>query len=118
MRKNTPENIFNSTIKTPNDCWEWNKTTTIWGYGQAWYHGKRYAAHRLAFLLANGHLPDNMNVCHSCDNRLCINPAHLFLGTHIDNMKDMKEKKRAKNQWTGPDINSPLLRARISHTTK
>lgn len=57
-------------------------------------NGKRIYAHRAAYLLANGVLSDGLKVCHSCDNPLCINPRHLFLGTQGDNVRDCKQKGR------------------------
>lgn len=81
-------------------CWEWPQSRNIvTGYGQ--FHaeegGKRnQTAHRLSFLLNKGGIPDDRLVMHSCDNRGCFNPAHLSLGTHLDNCHDKINKGRQK----------------------
>jgi hypothetical protein len=74
-------------------CWNWIASRKPRGYGQFHYQGKMNRAHRLAWILTNGE-PGKLEVCHSCDNKLCCNPAHLWLGTHQDNMADCKAKDR------------------------
>ena len=74
------------------------------GYAQIWFERKRYYVHRLSYELHNGPIPKGIEVCHTCDVPSCINPSHLFLGTHKENMQDRAAKKRGcrggKHHWS------------------
>ncbi len=81
------------------ECWEWTRGKDPKGYGRVKIRGYFFIASRLSFLIHNGYLPDDLLVCHSCDNPGCVNPDHLWLGTHKGNMQDMISKGRQR--WVG-----------------
>lgn len=95
--KSLSERLFKHTVKT-EQCWLWVGPKQLSGYGQISYgdlsNRQAISSHRLSWQLHNGPIPDGLSVLHKCDVRNCVNPAHLFLGTQADNMRDMKEKKR------------------------
>lgn len=78
-------------------CWELQSSILDNGYGYMSFCGKAKLAHRASYEAFIGPIPDELFVLHECDNRKCINPKHLFLGTHDDNMQDMDSKGRRKS---------------------
>lgn len=85
------------------ECWGWTGTTSVTGlpYGRLSLPGREsgtVAAHRLSWELHNGAIPEGIFVLHQCDNPRCTNPAHIFLGTHADNMADRNAKGRQARQ--------------------
>lgn len=91
----TPKERFEKKVrKLISKCWEWTGAVFSNGYGAFRFNGKAINAHRAAFMIYRGAIPAEMQVCHSCDNTLCVNPSHLWLGTRADNMRDMVKKNR------------------------
>lgn len=81
-------------VNEATGCWEWQAAKLPSGYGQAIFEGRHYRAHRMAYELWVGPIPEGMHVCHKCDNPPCCNPEHLFIGTAFDNMRDAASKGR------------------------
>lgn len=87
----------------PGKCWEWQASTTS-GYGQFWIRYRMWRSHRVAWILTYGPIPEGLHVCHHCDNKLCCNPYHLFLGTNLDNVRDSLHKGRKARKLSEEDV--------------
>lgn len=85
--------MLNQVIEDERGCWLWPRIAVL-GYGHLKAGGKQWKAHRMMFSLVNGDIPTGLFACHRCDVKNCINPAHLFLGTALDNNRDCCAKGR------------------------
>lgn len=102
-REKRSKDIFYSNFKKTEGCWEWTGNLNHGGYGKI---GEKGLAHRRSYQYTYGNIPAGKQVCHTCDNRKCVNPAHLFLGSIGDNMKDKVFKNR---QAKGSKIGNAIL---------
>ena len=94
-------------------CWEWRGSKYRNGYGRFSLGDKWRSAHRVAYELFVGSIPDRLFVLHKCDNKACVRPDHLFLGTQADNMTDMKVKGRSNG---GPPFGEGNGKAKLNET--
>lgn len=99
-RKPIMKRLMDLSIERANGCVEWIGQLNDRGYGVIKIDGIRKGAHVISWVAAGGDIPEEYCVLHICDNRKCINPAHLFLGTKGDNNRDRHAKGRSRNQHT------------------
>lgn len=98
-------------VNEETDCWEWQAGIGTQGYGRFKIQQpepRTVYAHRVSFVMHAGAIPEGSLVLHKCDNRRCVNPAHLFLGSQLDNMQDMAKKGRDINRVGSKNPNAKL----------
>jgi len=88
------EQRFWSKVNKTESCWLWTGHCNYDNYGEFCFNSKTVGAHRYSYILHNGEIAKGLVVRHTCDNPPCVNPNHLFIGTHQDNMNDMVERNR------------------------
>jgi len=102
----TPEQFWARMTKGgAAECWLWTSLRNKQGYGQIHFRGRWHRAHRLAWTLTHGPIPEGLWVLHRCDNPPCCNPAHLFLGNRVDNMQDASHKGRLSTSRCAGEAN-------------
>jgi hypothetical protein len=101
---------FLARVRKGNDCWEWTGLK-LGNYGIISINRRNVGAHRYSYMLHVGEIPDGLWVLHKCDNTMCVNPEHLFLGTHQDNMDDKVAKGRqSRGGWSSPGESNPAAK--------
>jgi hypothetical protein len=101
-RPSDPAERFWSKVEKTSTCWIWTAHRVAWGYGQFWYDARLIHAHRAAWILTHGPIPDGQLVLHRCDNPPCVRPDHLFLGSNDCNMADAVTKGRMQRGTQRP----------------
>ena len=98
INSNLVSKLFKKLSYSKSGCWEWTGAVTVTGngYGIVRSNGIKYLTHRLSYQIFIADIPEGLSVLHRCDNRKCVNPDHLFLGTHLDNMRDKMQKGRCR----------------------
>ena len=101
--------------KGPSECWEWTAYRNRKGYGMLNTGGRprMTMTHRISWQLQGLDIPEGMIICHRCDNPACVNPGHLFLGTHGDNARDRNAKLRAAPRHGGFNGRAKLTEERV-----
>ena len=113
------EQRFWEKVEKSDTCWIWTgaKVSRRKPYGTTWMRGKSVVSHRVSYELHYGPIPPGLWVLHLCDNHSCVNPAHLFLGTGIDNAEDAVRKGRFANQKLSGEEIDKILSLRSSGLT-
>lgn len=112
--KSLPDRFLEKVEVAGCGCHEWRSTIKRDGYGSFWLNGQPTLAHRAAWLIFRGSIPSDRMVCHTCDNRRCVNLDHLYLGTASDNVRDKVERFPGLwgRQKYGPEVHATVRRLR------
>lgn len=112
-RRSVYERLMSHVVKSEG-CWGWDGYIDNFGYGRLMMPGGPVRAHRLSYVLHSGEIPKGKYVLHRCDNRVCTNPDHLYVGTAADNAADMVSRGR---RYTGvPDVGEAHHQAKLTES--
>jgi hypothetical protein len=107
--QNTLVTMFMKTHINPvTNCWEWQGRKNRGGYAEGCFNGKNQRIHRAVYQFLNGEVSPNIDICHTCDVRHCVNPEHLFAGTRQENLQDMIRKNRHYNAIS-PELQEKII---------
>jgi hypothetical protein len=106
----------------PDTCWEWIGWIAGNGYGRYTFRGTSYPAHRLSATIHGASIPEDMDACHTCDNRRCVNPRHIYAGTRKQNMADCTARNRhnkpvGERHWCAKLSDADVRAMRERHAT-
>lgn len=107
--------------KTANECWDWTGCLGDKGYGsinKGFWHGGNERAHRLSWIIHYGYISKELQVLHTCDNRKCVNPHHLYLGTNADNVRDRVMRGREGDRSGEKNGRSKLTQKEVDYIRK
>lgn len=105
-------------VKIGDECWEWKASKHRDGYGNFRFGGRMDLAHRAAWTLERGTIPNELQVLHTCDNRSCVRPSHLWLGTNADNVRDKMKKGRHQQTAGAANPNAKLTAKQVAWARK
>ena len=107
---------FWSKVKKGDFCWNWTSSVSRGGYGKfSVSRSKWVEAHRISYLIKHGSIPDGLCVLHKCDNKMCVRPDHLFLGTYNDNVQDCIVKGRARRGKLIPMLGEDHVNSKLTN---
>lgn len=102
------EKILSNIDIDSNGCWNWKGALQAGGYGRVRFRGKYMPLHRASYIIFKGDIPEDKLACHTCDNRKCVNPDHIYVGTYESNNRDTRDRKRC-NPRKGIDHHSAIF---------